>query len=496
MKTPLLVLLAAIALVVAPAAQAAIPQYTDVDLGPDFTPGAVNVHDQIVGFKPTVVASNMTTGRVWDQGHMYRPDDLVPHSSDYGPDLVDINDAGRLAGTASTGTFVGHAAWWQAGQTTPHDAGSLRSISQGVGIGASGDLLASTDDQMGGTQRMQLSPGGSAPRLVGPNDRNVVPCGLSDAGAIIAHDEDAAPGALLFYASPDATPVPLTGIVESRCGPSYIPVSHPISPAGAIVGNDPLFNDVILRDTAGVLHNLTPNRPAGTRYTPSSIVGDVIVGTRSDPGGKQVAVAWIDGEWVDLNRFAPAGISLKAATDVNANGDIVGTGSVGAIQVGFMLRAGAAPLTTQTPPPTTSPPPATPPGVYPPLPPAADPNARLLSVASVRPGGVPRVYVTRAGKTYLAGPDATFEKGDRIRTDGNTILALEFFIGGRVGVGRNTEVEIVNERGVAENRPVSLILDGGKLTVELVKDTLTLPLGQPQWDLEIQTNGGTTGIKG
>jgi hypothetical protein len=163
--------------------------------------------------------------------------------------------------------------------------------------------------------------------------------------------------------------------------------------------------------------------------------------------------------------------------------------------VGFLLRSGAPPPTIQTPPPTNTPPPATAPGAYPPLPPAADPNARLQSIASVRPGGVPHVYVTRAGKTYLAGPDATFEKGDRIRTDGNTILAIEFLIGGRVGVGRNTEVEIVNERSVGETRPVQLILDGGKLTVDLLKTFVELPF-QGQWDLEIQTNGGTTGIKG
>jgi hypothetical protein len=66
-----------------------------------------------------------------------------------------------------------------------------------------------------------------------------------------------------------------------------------------------------------------------------------------------------------------------------------------------------------------------------------------------------------------------------------------------VGVGRNTEVEIVNDRGVAKKAgPVQLILDGGKLTLELLKAAVTFPFGNPDWDLQIQTNGGAVGIEG
>jgi hypothetical protein len=467
-------------------------QYTFTNLGIGFIPNAVNIHDQVVGSVPTVQSNGLRSGRVWDNGQAYRPDDLVPHvGSDYGPDLNDINDAGRIAGSASTGTFMAHAAWWQAGQTAPHDAGSLRAISQGIGIDAAGDVLAATDDQMGGTQRMQLSPGGSSVRQVGANDRNIVPCGISDTGAILARDIDAAANnALLLFANPDATPTPLTGIGYVGCGPSYYPPYHGISPAGAIVGNDAQGN-VILRDTAGTLHNLTAGKPASASYRPYAIVGDVIVGQGPGAGGAQAAVAWLDGEWVDLNRFAPTGVTLTSATDVNANGDIVGTGKFAGQDIGFLLRSGASP------PPPPPPPPATTlaPFDYPKLPPAADPNTRLLSIKNLLPGVGPRVYVTRAGKTYLAGADATFEKGDRIRTDANTVLTLEFLIGGRADVNRDTEVEIVNDRGVAQNRVgfIRMILNTGKLVVDLVtpdrhKNYI--------WDLEIQTNGGTTGIKG
>jgi hypothetical protein len=50
----------------------AVPQYRYVDLGVGFQPTAINIHDQIVG-------CSGDTGLVWENGHTYRPDDLVPH---------------------------------------------------------------------------------------------------------------------------------------------------------------------------------------------------------------------------------------------------------------------------------------------------------------------------------------------------------------------------------------------------------------------------------
>jgi hypothetical protein len=120
---------------------------------------------------------------------------------------------------------------------------------------------------------------------------------------------------------------------------------------------------------------------------------------------------------------------------------------------------------------TTTPPPVGD-SSFPPLPPAADPKSRLFAVTTAKDGTVPRVYVTRAGKTYLAGPNATFESGDRIRTDANTVLTLEFLIGGRVGLAPNAEVAIVSDRSVGSTEKhgvVRVIQEAGKLTLDLIK---------------------------
>lgn len=80
---------------------------------------------------------------------------------------------------------------------------------------------------------------------------------------------------------------------------------------------------------------------------------------------------------------------------------------------------------------------------------------------------------------------------DHFSTDQNTLAALEFLIGGRVGINKGTEIEIVNEKSVADaNVEVKrVILKNGSLWVKADARQLKQPL-------EIQTNGGTLGIKG
>ena len=75
---------------------------------------------------------------------------------------------------------------------------------------------------------------------------------------------------------------------------------------------------------------------------------------------------------------------------------------------------------------------------------------------------------------------------DKLRTSAGCVLAIEFIIGGRVGVNADSTVTVSGERSVA-NSNVSLkrvILRTGAMW----KNT-----GSP---LEIQTNGGVMGIKG
>lgn len=119
----------------------------------------------------------------------------------------------------------------------------------------------------------------------------------------------------------------------------------------------------------------------------------------------------------------------------------------------------------------------------------------VLRVQSIRPAvaGKTAVLQQRHGgesKAYEVSENSTGYVKDHYLTDPNMVAALEFLIGGRVGINSNTEIEIVNERSVRDGTPVKrVILSNGSLWVKADAKTLKQPL-------EIQTNGGVMGIKG
>ncbi|MBT9584219.1 FecR domain-containing protein [bacterium] len=90
---------------------------------------------------------------------------------------------------------------------------------------------------------------------------------------------------------------------------------------------------------------------------------------------------------------------------------------------------------------------------------------------------------------YQAYVGTTGVLRDHFKTSPETVAALEFFIGGRVGVNKDTEIEVVSERSVAGvgTSVQRIILVNGALWLK------ANPLKQP---LEIQTNGGTMAIRG
>lgn len=156
--------------------------------------------------------------------------------------------------------------------------------------------------------------------------------------------------------------------------------------------------------------------------------------------------------------------------------------------------SGKPPTTTTTPttttPTTTTP--TSPTNELPPLPPATNPTARMQSIVSDGPRGTKHpVKVRRGGKDYAASENSTLQTGDSLTTDDQTIAALEFLIGGRVGINKDTNIVMVNERAVKDG-DVSLkraILKNGSLWLKADANTLKQPI-------EIQTNGGVMGIKG
>jgi hypothetical protein len=115
------------------------------------------------------------------------------------------------------------------------------------------------------------------------------------------------------------------------------------------------------------------------------------------------------------------------------------------------------------------------------LPPATAPNARPIDAKSTKSGATDYggVTVTRDGQRYRMTAGSTLQPGDIISTDDETVLALEFGIGGRVSVGRNSSIRIVGDRQVES----------------LGGTTMATPPSHLDHPLEIQTNGGTLGIR-
>jgi len=150
------------------------------------------------------------------------------------------------------------------------------------------------------------------------------------------------------------------------------------------------------------------------------------------------------------------------------------------------------PTTTTTPPTSTTP---VPPSTLPKLP-AIDPReatGRMQSIAGAN------FTVIRDGKRYAATKDSLLQIGDILETGKDTVAAIEFAIGGRVGINRNTKVEIAGERKVTSSRtgPREVILHEGRMWVnESTRPHQDPTSGLPPGMLEITTNGGVTGIRG
>ena len=117
---------------------------------------------------------------------------------------------------------------------------------------------------------------------------------------------------------------------------------------------------------------------------------------------------------------------------------------------------------------------------------ADEPVLRVQSIQPVDPKGQTQLLQKRAddAKGYPITINTTGYLQDHFSTSGNTLAALEFLIGGRVGINQSTEVAVTTERSVQ-----CLTLKKGSLWVKADAKTLKQPI-------EIQTNGGTMGIKG
>lgn len=124
---------------------------------------------------------------------------------------------------------------------------------------------------------------------------------------------------------------------------------------------------------------------------------------------------------------------------------------------------------------------------------ADEPVLRVQSIKAVEKGKASELKRQKAGETayYPASVHSSGYIKDHFKTDANTVAALEFTIGGRVGINKNTDIEVVNERSVADGKTTvkRIIMKNGALWVKA--DSAKM-----KERLEIQTSGGIMGIKG
>jgi len=94
-----------------------------------------------------------------------------------------------------------------------------------------------------------------------------------------------------------------------------------------------------------------------------------------------------------------------------------------------------------------------------------------------------------SSRWYTAYEGQHLYVGDELRSDSDTVAAAEFALGGRVGVNRNSDIQIADESSVKEaGKPQTkrILIHPGGMWAKVAKHS------DP---LEIQTNGGVMGIK-
>jgi len=117
---------------------------------------------------------------------------------------------------------------------------------------------------------------------------------------------------------------------------------------------------------------------------------------------------------------------------------------------------------------------------------------RVQSIKPAKEGSTPVLQRQRPTEPpFAVSVNAAGYPKDHFITDANTVAALEFLIGGKVSINKNTDIIVVDEKSVADGKTSvkRVILKSGAMWVKADAKTLKQPM-------EIQTSGGVMGIKG
>jgi hypothetical protein len=120
--------------------------------------------------------------------------------------------------------------------------------------------------------------------------------------------------------------------------------------------------------------------------------------------------------------------------------------------------------------------------------PAAGQDSKVLAGKVIDIDG-PRLFTNRlTNQSWFQGymGMATF-LNEKFRTDAETQAVLQFYIGGRAGIGRNSKVEIVTLESIENVKGGALKIDSGTFWAKFDKQDK---------EFQIQTAGGVIGIEG
>lgn len=114
-----------------------------------------------------------------------------------------------------------------------------------------------------------------------------------------------------------------------------------------------------------------------------------------------------------------------------------------------------------------------------------------LNAATIKVGALVFRGQMNSQTVAVAKEGMQLELGDRVCTGPDTLVLIEFLIGGRVSVNASTEVVVDSERSVAD-----VNLPTGRQALKALAGLFKLDAKALKQPLEIQTNGGTMAIKG
>jgi hypothetical protein len=297
--------------------------YVFTDLGPHVSPKGIddagNVVVQMAGvYDPVAHTTPPETAALWIDGLTYP---LVPPTGSTRTLVSDISNSGLISGSTAVPGGLLRATTW----TTTNRFGTVLPSAPDGSLGSyvndAGQVLSSS--YVGGVLPLSWSDVTANPVSISTADGTPIQtvCGLTSAGAIVGSSYLNSASHYYVLPSPGRPGIELDLTLGCSSGVGSV------SPNGTIIGVRAGPNG----SSVGVVR-----APDGTETTlPDGFHPDgvndrgVVVGGRNGASGEQgIGAIWENGQLADTTSLAPANWLIVGPQAINAEGDIIGFGTV------------------------------------------------------------------------------------------------------------------------------------------------------------------------